>query len=282
MKKQFIQNQIKDYVINNLWDKIIKLTKNNGELIQQNKTLKLTLISCIKQIFIIKQNYNISIPLIKIFNKENEKMKNDILNKVLEYSQGKIDNYFLTKNLKNNIHSKVGNKILSEKKLNNKSQKIIVNINNNSKEKIIYSDKKHLVKENLSNNKLYINSTSNNPTNTTINLNFNKISINMNNESEIKRKENKNINKNKNFFQIKTYQSKFHLENNNFKKNSFDCTSNYSDENCLFIHRDKSNLRNNTKIIIYKKIQKHKSNNKSMPKLPLEQILGKNHFFENI
>ncbi len=282
MNKQFIQNQIKDYVINNLWDKIIKLTKNNEELTLQNQILKLSLISCIKQIFIIKQNYNISIPLIGIFNKENEKMKNEILKTALDSYSGKRDNYSLTKNSMNNSQSKVEKKILSERKLNNKSPNINVNANNNSKEKKIYSKNKNLFKDNFSkNNNLYINSTSNNPTNATFNLNFNKISINLNNESEIKRKENKNIHKNSKFIEIKTYQSKFPSEKDNFQKKTLDFTSNCSDSNYIFINKDKSNLRNN-KTIIYQKIRKNKSNNKSMPKLPLEQILGKNQFLENI
>ena len=280
MNKQFIQNQIKDYVINNLWDKIIKLTKNNEELIQQNKTLKLSLIYCIKQIFIIKQNFNISIPLIKIFNKEDEKIKNEILNTVLDSFKIKNDN--LSKNIINKNQYKVENKIFSERKLNNKLSNIIVNLNNNSKEKKRSNSKnKNLIKENISNNNLYINSNSNNPTNATINLNFNKININLNNESDIKKKEKKRVNKNRNFYQIKTYQSKLPFENDNFQKKTLDYSSNYSDANCIFINRDKSNLRNNKKII-YQHIQKHKSNNKSMPKLPLEQILGKNQFFENI
>ena len=78
---------------------------------------------------------------------------------------------------------------------------------------------------------------------------------------------------------FKTYQSKFPSQkdktfNNIYCKRTLDISSNYSDVNFNLIKTDKSKFNNND----YKKNQKQKSNNRSMPKLPLEQIFGKNNF----
>ena len=89
MNKTLLQNQIKDYVIDNLLNKVICLTKMNNNLIEEKELLKYSLISCLKQIFLIKQNFNISIPLNKLF-KQNEDLKNKIINEVQDSTPKKI------------------------------------------------------------------------------------------------------------------------------------------------------------------------------------------------
>ena len=79
MNKTLLQNQIKDYVIDNLLNKDIYLTKMNNYLIEEKEWLKYSLISYLKLTFLIKQNFNISIPLLF---KQNENLKNKIINEV--------------------------------------------------------------------------------------------------------------------------------------------------------------------------------------------------------
>ena len=79
MNKTLLQNQIKDYIIDNLLNKDIYLTKMNNYLIEEKEWLKYSLISYLKQTFLIKQNFNISIPLLF---KQNENLKNKIINEV--------------------------------------------------------------------------------------------------------------------------------------------------------------------------------------------------------
>ena len=81
MNKTLLQNQIKDYVIDNLLNKDIYLTKMNNYLIEEKEWLKYSLISYLKQTFLIKQNFNSSNPLNKLF-KQNENLKNKIINEV--------------------------------------------------------------------------------------------------------------------------------------------------------------------------------------------------------
>ena len=71
----------------------------NNNLIEEKELLKYSLISCLKQIFLIKQNFNISIPLNKLF-KQNENLKNKIINEVQDSTPKKINN--ITRNIKSN------------------------------------------------------------------------------------------------------------------------------------------------------------------------------------
>ncbi len=268
MNKTLLQNQIKDYVIDNLLNKVIYLTKMNNNLIEEKELLKYSLISCLKQIFLIKQNFNISIPLNKLF-KQNENLKNKIINEVQDSTPKKINN--ITRNIKSNsFKRKLGN-LTDRNYINNKDSNIIVNVNHSRERK---NNSRSFKKDDYPNNNL-LNINSSSPTNATINLNFNKISINLNNESNLKRREKKY----NNFIPFKTYQSKFPSQkdntfNNIYHKRTLDISSNYSDVNFNLIKTDKSKFNNND----YKKNQKQKSNNRSMPKLPLEQIFGKNNF----
>ena len=87
MNKTLLQNQIKDYVIDNLLNKDIYLTKMNNYLIEEKEWLKYSLISYLKQTFLIKQNFNFSIPLLF---KQNENLKNKIINEVQDSTPKKI------------------------------------------------------------------------------------------------------------------------------------------------------------------------------------------------
>ena len=74
MKKN-IQSQIKDQVINYLWNRIIKLSNLVIKLEQENNILKYNLIESLKHVFLIKSQYNISSPLERILNNQNANKK---------------------------------------------------------------------------------------------------------------------------------------------------------------------------------------------------------------
>ena len=132
MNKTLLQNQIKDYVIDNLLNKVIYLTEMNNNLIEEKELLKYSLISCLKQIFLIKQNFNISIPLNKLF-KQNENLKNKIINEVQDSTPKKINN--ITRNIKSNsFKRKLGN-LTDRNYINNKDSNIIVNVNHSRERK---------------------------------------------------------------------------------------------------------------------------------------------------
>ena len=61
--KNIIQSQIKDQVINYLWNRIIKLSNYVIKLEQENNILKYNLIESLKHVFLIKSQFNISSPL---------------------------------------------------------------------------------------------------------------------------------------------------------------------------------------------------------------------------
>ena len=75
MKKN-IQSQIKDQVINYLWNRINKLSNLIIKLEQENNILKYNLIESLKHVFLIKSQYNISSPLERILNNQNASQKN--------------------------------------------------------------------------------------------------------------------------------------------------------------------------------------------------------------
>ena len=59
----------------------------NNYLIEEKEWLKYSLISYLKQTFLIKQNFNFSIPLLF---KQNENLKNKIINEVQDSTPKKI------------------------------------------------------------------------------------------------------------------------------------------------------------------------------------------------
>ena len=59
----------------------------NNYLIEEKEWLKYSLISYLKLTFLIKQNFNISIPLLF---KQNENLKNKIINEVQDSTPKKI------------------------------------------------------------------------------------------------------------------------------------------------------------------------------------------------
>ena len=108
MKKN-IQSQIKDQVINYLWNRIIKLSNLVIKLEQENNILKYNLIESLKHVFLIKSQYNISSPLERILNNQNASQKNKINQSVLE-SYNEISNLSYNLNPNNiikNFHQKI-------------------------------------------------------------------------------------------------------------------------------------------------------------------------------
>ena len=108
MKKN-IQSQIKDQVINYLWNRIIKLSNLVIKLEQENNILKYNLIESLKHVFLIKSQYNISSPLERILNNQNANQKNKINQSVLE-SYNEISNLSYNLNPNNiikNFHQKI-------------------------------------------------------------------------------------------------------------------------------------------------------------------------------
>ena len=130
MNKTLLQNQIKDYVIDNLLNKDIYLTKMNNYLIEEKKWLKYSLISYLKQTFLIKQNFNISIPLLF---KQNENLKNKIINEVQDSTPKKINN--ITRNIKSNSFKRKLENLTEKNYINNKDSNIIVNVNHSRERK---------------------------------------------------------------------------------------------------------------------------------------------------
>ena len=108
MKKN-IQSQIKDQVINYLWNRINKLSNLIIKLEQENNILKYNLIESLKHVFLIKSQYNISSPLERILNNQNANQKNKINQSVLE-SYNEISNLSYNLNPNNiikNFHQKI-------------------------------------------------------------------------------------------------------------------------------------------------------------------------------
>ena len=107
--KNIIQSQIKDQVINYLWNRIIKLSNLVIKLEQENNILKYNLIESLKHVFLIKSQYNISSPLERILNNQNLNQKNKINQSVLEsYNEIKNLSYNLNpNNIIKNFHQKI-------------------------------------------------------------------------------------------------------------------------------------------------------------------------------
>ena len=107
--KNIIQSQIKDQVINYLWNRINKLSNLIIKLEQENNILKYNLIESLKHVFLIKSQYNISSPLERILNNQNLIQKNKINQSVLE-SFNEINNLSYNLNPNNiikNFHQKI-------------------------------------------------------------------------------------------------------------------------------------------------------------------------------
>ena len=107
--KNIIQSQIKDQVINYLWNRIIKLSNYVIKLEQENNILKYNLIESLKHVFLIKSQFNISSPLERILNNQNASQKNKINQSVLE-SYNEISNLSYNLNPNNiikNFHQKI-------------------------------------------------------------------------------------------------------------------------------------------------------------------------------
>ena len=196
--KNIIQSQIKDQVINYLWNRIIKLSNNVIKLEQENNILKYNLIESLKHVFLIKSQFNISSPLERILNNQNINQKNKIYQSVLE-SYNEINNlsYNLNpNNIRKNFHQKIkkamtpyNNYILGGKKSKSVYGK------NNSLNYSSMSSPGRFNKSTIYNIANIDKEESNNCSNITLNKNYNFIDNNtMRNNNNVQQKKTISIN----------------------------------------------------------------------------------------
>lgn len=263
MKKE-IQNQIKDKVINYLWSRIKKLSDSIIQLEKENNILKFNLIESLKHIFLIKSQYNISSPLERVLNNQNQNIKNKINQSVLEsFSEINNSSYISSpNNVIKNFHIKIKRAMIPyNNNVNyfnlNKKRANSVYIKNYTLNNSLISSQEKI--ENINDNNLGSSDKEINISTITINKNGNNISKN----------NNKLNNSNKN----NHVNNKYKKIDNSIKKNIFVrkrkniSVNSSSNGTILKISRSKDKIKRK---IIFKR-------DGSLPKLPLDQIINFNN-----
>ncbi len=265
MKNAFpreIKDELKEIVINKLLKQVEKFYNLAMKYEKENQILKLNIIDNLKNIFLIKSQYNISVPLRKVMKKQNMYIKN----KITELAE---DTFSYLNNLKTDLNKSPS--------LNSYNKKIIKSIspfkitNNN------ISERNKSNRRNSSTKRIYRNN------NSLSNLFNSNNSINVKNDyysNNSKIYSLNNIDKDESINSIKIYQNKNLIEENSIKKNYQkpqlninNCSNNSTSSNSIFkLNKpkiQKNNDDNNNKKKVFKR-------DVSLPKLPLNQLLNLN------
>ena len=94
---QEIKDELKEIVINKLLKQVEKFYNLAMKYEKENQILKLNIIDNLKNIFLIKSQYNISVPLRKVMKKQNMYIKN----KITELAE---DTFLYLNNLKTDLN----------------------------------------------------------------------------------------------------------------------------------------------------------------------------------
>ena len=260
MKKSIskeIKEEIKDIVLNKLLNQVQILFDLAIKYEQENRLLKINLMESLKHIFLIKSQYNISVPLGKVMNKQNLMIRNKIINSAQEtFPDLSNINFNLTQStIVNSYHQKI-NRAMTPYKLsiNNNIEKNkshsrpkSVNKNNNSSCNLINNNNSFIYKKEYLSNNTKINSLSNIDNNESMN------SINI--------YQNKNTQNDEKTWK-KSYK-KPQLNINNYSNNSTSGSSIFK------VNKTKPPKNDVKKKKIFKR-------DVSLPKLPLNQLINLN------
>ena len=253
---QEIKDELKEIVINKLLKQVEKFYNLAMKYEKENQILKLNIIDNLKNIFLIKSQYNISVPLRKVMKKQNMYIKN----KITELAE---DTFLYLNNLKTDLNK--------NSSLNSYNKKIITSIspckitNNN------ISERNKSNRRNSSTKSIYRNN------NSLSNLFNSNNSINLKNDyysNNSKIYSLNNIDKDESINSIKIYQNKNLNDENSIKKNYQkpqlninNCSNNSTSSNSIFkLNKpkiQKNNDNNNNKKKVFKR-------DVSLPKLPLK------------
>ena len=255
---QEIKDELKEIVINKLLKQVEKFYNLAMKYEKENQILKLNIIDNLKNIFLIKSQYNI---LRKVMKKQNMYIKN----KITELAE---DTFLYLNNLKTDLNK--------NSSLNSYNKKIITSIspckitNNN------ISERNKSNRRNSSTKSIYRNN------NSLSNLFNTNNSLNLKNDyysNNSKIYSLNNIDKDESINSIKIYQNKNLIDENSIKKNYQkpqlninNCSNNSTSSNSIFkLNKPKiqKNNDNNNKKKVFKR-------DVSLPKLPLNQLLNLN------
>ena len=256
MKKSIskeIKEEIKEIVLNKLLNQVQILFGLAIKYEQENKILKINLMESLKHIFLIKSQYNISVPLGKVMNKQNLMIRNKIINSAQEtFPDLSNINFNLTQStIVNSYHQKM-NRAMTPYKLsiNNNIEKNkshsrpkSVNKNNNSSGNLFNNNNSFNIKKEYLSNNTKINSLSNIDNNESMN----SINIYQKNEEKTRKKSFK----------------KPQLNINNYSNNSTSGSSIFK------VNKTKPPKNDVKKKKIFKR-------DVSLPKLPLNQLINLN------
>ena len=256
MKKSIskeIKEEIKEIVLNKLLNQVQILFDLAIKYEQENKILKINLMESLKHIFLIKSQYNISVPLGKVMNKQNLMIRNKIINSAQEtFPDLSNINFNLTQStIVNSYHQKI-NRAMTPYNLsiNNNIEKNkshsrpkSVNKNNNSSGNLFNNNNSFIYKKEYLSNNTKINSLSNIDNNESMN----SINIYQKNEEKTRKKSFK----------------KPQLNINNYSNNSTSGSSIFK------VNKTKPPKNDVKKKKIFKR-------DVSLPKLPLNQLINLN------
>ena len=261
MKKSIskeIKEEIKDIVLNKLLNQVQFLFGLAIKYEQENKILKINLMESLKHIFLIKSQYNISVPLGKVMNKQNLMIRNKIINSAQEtFPDLSNINFNLTQStIVNSYHQKINRAMTPynlsinnniEKNKSHSRPKSVNKNNNNSSCNLINNNNSFIYKKEYFSNNTKINSVSNIDNNESMNS-FNTYQ-NKNSQNEEKTRK-------------KSYK-KPQLNINNYSNNSTSGSSIFK------VNKTKPPKNDVKKKKIFKR-------DVSLPKLPLNQLINLN------
>ena len=262
MKKSIskeIKEEIKDIVLNKLLNQVQFLFGLAIKYEQENKILKINLMESLKHIFLIKSQYNISVPLGKVMNKQNLMIRNKIINSAQEtFPDLSNINFNLTQStIVNSYHQKINramtpynlsiNNNIEKNKSHSRPKSVNKNNNNSSSNLFNNNNNSFIYKKEYFSNNTKINSVSNIDNNESMNS-FNTYQ-NKNSQNEEKTRK-------------KSYK-KPQLNINNYSNNSTSGSSIFK------VNKTKPPKNDVKKKKIFKR-------DVSLPKLPLNQLINLN------
>lgn len=264
MKKSIsneLKEEIKDIVINKLLNQVQLFFNLALNYKQENQILKINLIESLKHIFLIKTQYNISVPLGKIMNKQSITIKNKINQSIQEtfpnFEELKSNFGLNHKTIINSYNQKI-NKAMTPYKSIKKNN----NINNFER------NRKKSRPKSQNNNNNSVNILNNNTS-----FNYKKdllTSTKMNSLSNLDKDESKDSIY---IFQTKNLPINEKPRKKNYKKpqlNINNYSNNSTSSNTIFkINKTKPPIKEVKKKKIFKR-------DVSLPKLPLNQLLNLN------